>query len=128
MARRTDEFNKDVIELRMELAKMRATVTALEERVAVLERDLAAARGGKTPAPPLSSPSGIPRPGAPTIKKPTKSAGPPPLPGMPPNMPALPKSAATSSKHPGKRSYVDISEIAELVDSVPPPPTRGTRR
>jgi hypothetical protein len=124
MARKTDEFNKDVIELRMELAKMRATVTALEERVSILERDLVAARGAKAaPAAPTSMPGGIPRPGAAALKK--SSKGPPPIPGMPATMPALPK---TMSKHPGKRSYIDISDVAELVDSVPPPPTRGSRR
>ncbi len=112
--RRTDEFNKDLILLRAELLQMQKKVAALEARVVTLEQALEAARGD-----------------APVKKKSIKPPGPPPIPGMPATMPALPKPGPPAKSPPSKgatsiskRSFVDISEIAELVDSVPPPRTR----
>ncbi|MDB4937045.1 MAG: hypothetical protein JWP87_4017 [Labilithrix sp.] len=103
--RKTGEHNANLVKLIADGVAMRERIEALEARVARLEAELAARPSAtKRPAP----------------------VGPPPLPKMPSvaprpssgaSMPALPKSS-------GRRSVVDISEIAELVDSIPPPAPR----
>jgi hypothetical protein len=108
-SRKTGEHNAQLVRLIADAVAMRAQIAALEERVGRLEAEVASARAAR--------PS----------KRPP--AGPPPLPkGMPSTMPAMPKMpsipAGPSSGMPkagGRRSVVDISEIAELVESIPPP-------
>lgn len=118
-SRKTGEHSAQLAVVLADLVAMRAQIKALEERVVRLEAELAAAgtsRASKRPP-----------------------AGPPPLPkGTPSTMPAMPKlpsipvttasSPASSRSHqerPGARkSVVDISEIAELVESIPPPVPR----
>jgi hypothetical protein len=101
-SRRSEEHNQDLTKLLADSAMMRQRLEALEKRVIKLEAELAAARKSPTPRP---------------------SKRPPPLPlvdvpvGLPARMPPIPKSS-------GPKGVVDISEIAELVDSVPPPRSR----
>ena len=82
-------------------AAMREQIDRLEARVARLEAELAPTRASPGPSP------------SPTKR--SAAHGPPPLPRMSPSVPAVPKSV-------GRRSVVDVSEIAELVESRPPPP------
>src|SRR5690349_108539 len=115
-SRRTGEHNQEIIKLLADAVTMRQRLDALENRVLKLEAELTAAR--KASVRPPTSGAAPPRPAS---KRPP---GPPPLPpldgagGMSPRMPPIPKSS-------GRRSVVDISEIAELVDSVPPPGPRS---
>lgn len=111
-SRRTGEHNAQVVKLMEEAAAMKERLDTLEGRVLRLEAELSSSR--KSLKPPAAG-AGAPRPGS---KRP--GAGPPPLPAMTPAMPALPKAG-------GRKSIVDISEIAELVESIPPPPPRSRR-
>lgn len=117
-ARRTGEHNPQIISLIADAAAMREQMAALEGRVLRLESELAAARANADRATmPLA-----PRP---TTKRPAPLVeahrGPPPLP--PTVITAMPPSRRSA----GRRSIVDISEIAELVESIPPPPPRSKR-
>lgn len=103
-SRKTGEQNPQLIRLIADAVAMRAQLAALEERVLRLEAEVAAGRATR----------GSKRP---------PTAGPPPLPKGPvmPKMPSLPVAPASMPKPGGRRSIVDISEIAELVESIPPP-------
>ena len=121
-ARRTGEHNPQIISLMADAAAMREQMAALEGRVLRLESELAAARANAGRATmPLA-----PRP---TTKRPAPLVeahrGPPPLPPtvITAAMPSMPPSRRSA----GRRSIVDISEIAELVESIPPPPPRSKR-
>jgi len=113
-SRKTGEHNAQLLRLMADAVAMRAQIAALEERVLRLEAELAAGRATR----------GSKRP----------PAGPPPLPkGMPSTMPAMPRMPSipaapaggpVSARAGGRRSVVDISEIAELVESIPPPVPR----
>ena len=109
-SRRTGEHNAQIVKLQVEAAQMRAQLVALEARVERLEAELKAARKG------TGAGAGGGTPGA-------KVVVPPPLPPtVRHSMPSLPKST-------GRKSVVDISEIAELViDSTPPATTRSPRK
>ena len=101
-SRRTGEHNAEIVKLLADAAQMRTRLAALESRVEKLEKELASARKG-------------------TVAGARAPVVPPPLPRMS-AAPPLPKST-------GRKSVVDISEIAELVDSLPPPtqPSRVPR-
>ncbi len=108
-SRRTGEHSPQLIKLTLDLAAMREQIDALEGRVLRLESELATARANAASAP--AAPA-VPRP---TSRRPAP-LGPPPLPVMKAAMPSIP------ARRVGRRSIVDISEIAELVESIPPPP------
>ena len=118
-SRRTGEHNPQIIRLIADAAAMREHIDVLEARIARLEAEVAAGRraGPATSAPAAAAPVAT----APAAMRPSKrpAAGPPPLPSkIPPAVPAMP---AAMPKLGGRRSVVDISEIAELVESIPPP-------
>jgi hypothetical protein len=114
-SRRTGEHNPQIVRLMADAAAMREQIDALEARIFRLEAAVAAGR--KTAAtPPSPSPASIPPAATPPSKRP--AAGPPPLPKVFPTIPTMP---AAMNKAGGRRSVVDISEIAELVESIPPP-------
>ena len=86
---------------------MRQQIEALEARIARLEA--ASASAASVPAAPV----------APVAARPSKrppAHGPPPL----PIVTSIPRPSS-------RRSVVDISEIAELVESIPPPPPRSRK-
>jgi hypothetical protein len=112
-SRKTGEHNPTIIKLLSDAVAMREKLEALEARVLRLEAELAT-RSSKRPGP----------------------AGPPPLPKTSPSI--VPKTAGTTAgttgtsmpalpKTGGRRSIVDISEIAELVESMPPPAPRSKK-
>jgi len=101
-SKRTGEYNAQIVTLMADAASMREHIAALEARIVRLESAAASARKATSVAAP-------PRPAPPV--------GPPPLPKI---KPAIPKPVS-------RRSVVDISEIAELVESIPPPPPRSRR-
>lgn len=105
-SRKTGDHNPQIVKLMMEAAAMREQIDGLEARVLRLEAEIASTRAKPAVARPASR-----RPAA---------MGPPPLPKMMPSMP--PKAVG------GRRSVVDISEIAELVESVPPPAPSRPRK
>jgi anti-sigma factor RsiW len=111
-SRRTGEHNPQIIRLIADAAAMREHIDALEARILRLEAEVAAGRRSAAAPSPASMPPAATRPS----KRP--AAGPPPLPKVLPTIPAMP---AAMSKAGGRRSIVDISEIAELVESIPPP-------
>lgn len=127
--KRTGEYNAQIVTLMADAASMRDHIAALEARIVRLESAAASARKATSvaapprpaPAPPPmppAAPSPAPAPSAErSSKRPPAPVGPPPLPKM---MPAIPKPVS-------RRSVVDISEIAELVESIPPPPPRSRR-
>lgn len=110
--RKTGEHSSQTVKLLVDAAAMQERLGALEARVLRLEGELAAARR-VSPAPPSK------RPPPPTAAP----AGPPPLPKLTAGAAASP-SMSTSPRPAGRKSIVDISEIAELVESMPPPPMR----
>ncbi len=83
-----------ITKLIADAAAMREHIATLEARIVRLEAQLAGPSASAAAPPPRPSKRSAP-------------FGPPPLP-----------------KVGGKRSVVDISEIAELVESIPPPPLR----
>ena len=107
-SRRTGEYNAQIIKLLADAVAMRERIDALEGRVMRLEAELSVTR--KSP---------VPRPAG---RRPA-SGGPPPLPPTGSTGPVM----APLSKPGGRKSIVDISEIAELVDSIPPPLPRSKR-
>ena len=118
-SRRTGEHNPQIVRLMADAAAMREQIDALEARILRLEAEVAAGRKSAatppSPSPPRASPSMPPASNRPSKRPP---AGPPPLPKALPTIPAMP---AAMSRGGGRRSIVDISEIAELVESIPPP-------
>jgi hypothetical protein len=104
---------------------MRDQIASLEGRVLRLESELAAVlalvSAGAAVRPsmrPSKAPAATPRPA-----HAAKRGGPPPLPGVGASAPGrsiAPRAGA-------KRGDIDISELAELVESIPPPP-RAPRR
>ena len=112
-SRKTGEHNAQLVRLMADAVAMRAQIAALEERVLRLEAEVAAGRvtGSKRPpAGPPPLPKGLPQ-------------AMPPMPKMP-AVPAAPSGGPSSARAGGRRSIVDISEIAELVESIPPPVPR----
>ncbi len=106
-SRKTGEHNPQIVRLIADAAAMREQIAALEERVLRLEAEVAAGRARASKRPP---------------------PGPPPLPKTMPALPTMPPisgmAAGMTTKattRGGRKSIVDISEIAELVDSIPPP-------
>jgi hypothetical protein len=97
-SRRTGDHNPQLIKLAADAAVMREQMDALEGRVLRLEAELAAVRASAA------------------------KGRPPPLPTITVGKSSVPPRKATS-----RRAVVDISEIAELVESIPPPP-RAPRR
>jgi hypothetical protein len=115
-SRRTGEHNPQIVGLIADAAAMREHIDALEARILRLEAEVAAGR--RIPA--ATSPATMPPSAARPSKRPP--LGPPPLPRVPPTVPAMPAAMpAAMSKAGGRRSIVDISEIAELMESIPPP-------
>lgn len=117
-SRRTGEHNAQLIKVMVDAAAMREQVDALEGRVLRLESELAALRAsvGKMAAPVAVSIA--PRP---TSKRPA-AMGPPPLPAVTEARPSLQPRKPGGAGAGGRRSIVDISETAELLESIPPPP------
>ena len=114
-SRRTGEHNAQIVKLMADAAEMRDRIDMLEGRVVRLEEELSSARKS-TKSVSIAAAPAAPRP---TTKRPS-TGGPPPLPQMHPAMPPPSKSG-------GRKSIVDISEIAELVESIPPPAPRSRR-
>jgi hypothetical protein len=110
--RKTGEHNGNIVKLMADGIAMREQLDALEARILRLEAELATLRKSAAAAekgPRISlPPTEAPRPGK------RGGLGPPPLPRITGSMPAVG----------GRRSFVDISDIAELVESLPPPPPR----
>jgi hypothetical protein len=95
-SRRPGDQNSQLTKVLADAAAMREQIDALEGRVLRLESELAAVRA--------------------TVAK-RAAVMPPPLPAITVTRPSL-----QPRKSGGRRSIVDISEIAELVESIPPPP------
>lgn len=113
-SRKTGEHNGTLIKLTADGVAMREQLAVLEARILRLEAELAtmrknAAAAVKTPRPSFAPPE-APRPGK-------ISAGPPPL----------PRPTGSRSAVAPRRSFVDISDIAELVESTPPPAPRSRK-
>jgi hypothetical protein len=125
VSRKTGEHNADTVKMMADAVAMRERIVALEARVLRLESELTAVLalvgGGaavSVTARPSKGPPAVPRP-----PNTAKRGGPPPLPGAgaaPPARSLVPRAGA-------KRGDIDISELAELVESIPPPP-RAPRR
>ena len=113
--RKTGEHNGNIVKLMADGLAMREQLDALEARILRLEAELAtmrknAAAAEKAPRASLP-PAEPPRPGK------RGASGPPPLPRLTGSMSAVG----------GRRSFVDISDIAELVESMPPPAPRSKK-
>lgn len=112
-SRKTGEHNGTLIKLTADGVAMREQLAVLEARILRLEAELATMRNNaaavKTPRASLF-PAGAPRPEK-------TSAGPPPL----------PRPTGSRSAVAPRRSFVDISDIAELVESTPPPAPRSRK-
>lgn len=125
-SRKTGEHNGLIVKLIAEGAAMREHIDALEARMLRLEAEVGTLRkGASAPAAPKAPPRATVMPvdaPRPASKRPG-GLGPPPLP--------LPPSRTTGSmaaaKPVGRRSFVDISDIAELVESLPPPAPRSKK-
>ena len=121
-SRRTGEGSPPLIKVMADTAAMGEQIDVLEGRVLRLEVELASLRAlvVKLGAPaPASAPAAVP---GRTSRRP--AAGPPPLP-PPPEI--REGRASLSPRKASRRSIVDISETAELIESIPPPP-RAPRR
>ncbi len=122
--RRTGEGSPPLIKVMADTAAMGEQIDVLEGRVLRLEVELASLRalvvklGAPAPAP-APAPAAVP---GRTSRRP--AAGPPPLP-PPPEI--REGRASLSPRKASRRSIVDISETAELIESIPPPP-RAPRR
>ncbi|CAN5869326.1 hypothetical protein BH11MYX4_BH11MYX4_09340 [soil metagenome] len=109
-ARRTGEQSPPLVKVMAETTEMRAQIDALEGRVLRLEAELATMRASLAK---LTAPA--PRPS----KRPGAGVPPP----LPPMTEILAGSVSTAPRKAGsRRSIVDISETAELIESIPPPP------
>jgi hypothetical protein len=118
VSRKTGEHNADTVKLIADAVAMREQIASLEGRVLRLESELAAvlalvSAGAAVAVRPSKAPPGIPRPA-----HAAKRGGPPPLPGV--GAAAAGRSIAPRAG--AKRGDIDISELAELVESIPPPP------
>lgn len=102
-SRKTGEHNLLVMKLTAEGVAMREQIDGLEARMLRLESEVATMQKNVAVAPRASK-----RPGA----------GPPPLPRLSGSMGAVPQGRKMSM------SSIDVSEIAELVESLPPPVPR----
>ena len=105
-SRKTGEHNLLVMKLTAEGVAMREQIDGLEARMLRLEAEVATMRKNVAVAPRASK-----RPGA----------GPPPLPRLTGSMGAVAPARKVSM------SSIDVSEIAELVESLPPPVPRSKR-
>ena len=121
-SRRTGEHNAQVIKLMADAVVMREQIDALEGRLLRLESELAAMRASIAK---LTAPVAVSI--APRASKRPAPLGPPPLPpgtaarpSMQPRRPGAGGASGPASG--GRRSIVDISETAELLESIPPPP------
>jgi hypothetical protein len=108
---RTGELNADLVKLAGENSALRERVATLEGRVLRLESELTLVLeqlgvriGGRASKGPPATRGQSKRP----------PVGPPPLPPT--------GSKSILPKGSGRKSMIDISEIAELVESLPPPP------
>jgi hypothetical protein len=110
-SRRTGEHDPQITKLIADGIAMREQLDSLEARILRLEAEVANARAAASKA--AQRPSVAPAPARPSKRVPM---APPPLPKITGSMPSvLPRTS-------GKKNVVDISEIAELLESVPPPP------
>ncbi len=125
-SRKTSEHNAQLVGLVADAVAMRAQIAALEKRVQRLEAELAASRVSVNKAPGAGPP---PLPKGPQGAAATGAAPAIPRTAALPKMPAVaPAPAGATSARGSRRSVVDISEIAELVDSIPPPPSARPRK
>ncbi len=115
-SRKTGEHNGNIVKLMADGIAMRAQIDGLEARILRLEAELANLRQSAAVAE-NTAPRALPPPEAPRAGK-RGSVRPPPLPRMTGSM-----AAVTGSR----RSFVDISDIAELVESMPPPAPRSKK-
>jgi hypothetical protein len=115
-SRKTGEHNGLIVKLLADGAAMREQIDALEARLLRLEAEVATMRKAAAAAPAKTPPrASIPPAEAPRPSK-RPGAGPPPLPRLTGSMGAV---------KPGRKSMsIDISDIAELVESMPPPAPR----
>jgi hypothetical protein len=127
VSRKTGEHNADTVKMMADAVAMRERIAALEARVLRLESELTAVLalvgGGaavSVTARPSKGPPAIPRPA-----HAAKRGGPPPLPGggaAPLPGGSAPPARSLAPRAGAKRGDIDISELAELVESIPPPP------
>lgn len=118
-SRRTGEHNAEVIKLTTDAVAMRERMDALEGRVLRLEAELSTLRASLAK---MAAPVAVSIAPRPTSKRPG-ALGPPPLPGSAPARPSLqPRKSIPGGAGGGRRSFVDISDTAELIESIPPPP------
>jgi hypothetical protein len=122
-SRKTGEHNGLLVKLMADGAAMREQIDALEARILRLEAQVATMRAGAAPAvavPGKTAPRlSAPPPDAPRPNKRPGGLGPPPLPRLTGSMGAV---------KPGRKSMsIDVSDIAELVDSMPPPAPRSKK-
>jgi len=112
--RKTGQHDRDLVRALAEANEAKKAVLELTERVEALEDELALLKAKLTPL--QTTP---PRGAAERVSS-TKQdrLAPPPLPRVP--TPSGPRSTKG-----GTPAFIDISEMAELVDSSPPPPRRG---
>ena len=113
-ARRTGEGSPPLIKVMADATAMREQIDALEGRVLRLEAELSSLRA-------LLAQLGAPAPAPTKITTRRPAAGPPPLPEI------REGRASLSPRKASRRSIVDVSETAELLESIPPPP-RAPRR
>jgi hypothetical protein len=116
-SRKTGEHNGLIVKLLADGAAMREQIDALEARMLRLEAEVATMRKEAAAAVPAKAPPRVSIPPA-EAPRPSKrpGAGPPPLPRLTGSMGAV---------KPGRKSMsIDISDIAELVESMPPPAPR----
>jgi hypothetical protein len=114
-SRKTGEHNLLIVKLTTEAAAMREQIDALEARMLRLEAEVAGLRKGAA----TTKKASIAPPPTGTGKRPG-GMGPPPLPRLTGSMAAV---------QPGRKMSmsIDVSEIAELVESMPPPGPRSKR-
>lgn len=119
-SRKTGEHNLLIVKLTVEGAAMREQIDSLEARMLQLEAEVAAMRKDAAAAN-RAEPRASAAPAVATRASKRPGAGPPPLPGLTGSMAALPPVRRMSM------NSIDVSEIAELVESMPPPAPRSKR-
>jgi hypothetical protein len=117
--RKTGEHNALILKLMADAAAMREHIDSLEGRILRLEAELAAMRKGSTVAQPSKAPPRVSMPPAEAPRPSKRPLGPPPLPRITGSM--------TSVRPGGRRSFIDISDTAELLESMPPPAPRSKK-
>jgi len=115
-SRKTAEHNLLIVKLTTDGAAMREQIDALEARILRLEAEVATLRKAQAPAPRAS----VPPVAAPRASKRPGPLGPPPLPRITGSMAAVQPARRRSMS-------IDISDIAELVESMPPPGPRSKK-